>query len=170
MWCPRDSLALVSSFLVPSLLQGKKSHIWQNATSERIADFNLVWSTEPIPSVAAQREGLMLPLLWLVPYSNKFPYWKLWPYHSFLDYLPTCSGVQGHPPIGRLHSFILYFSVVDYTASVVPIKFPQTDSLASVWRLTTQSLRFALKWLLTISDPVFFFLSFFTTYWFSIPW
>lgn len=40
--------------------------------------------------------------------------------------------------------------------------FPQTDSVAPVWRLTTQSLKVALKPVLTISDPVvfcFFFLS-----------
>lgn len=37
--------------------------------------------------------------------------------------------------------------------------FPQTDSVAPVWRLTTQSLKVALKPVLTISDPVFFFFS-----------
>lgn len=59
------------------------------------------------------------------------------------------------PYAGCLFFFFL-FPVVDYTGSVVPIKFPQTDSMASVWRLTTQSLRVALKALLTTSDPVFF--------------
>ncbi len=44
--------------------------------------------------------------------------------------------------------------VIDYSASVVPIKFPQTDSIASIWQLTRRSLRDALKSVLTISNPV----------------
>lgn len=130
-----------------------------------------------------QQQAVLLTLIWsgalsLFPLCCCSEWWFcLWRYHSamtliqinfhsgscgctfsfffFLDNLPTCSRDQGHPPLCRLPFFFL-FPVVDYTGSVVPIKFPQTDSMASVWRLTTQSLRVALKSLLTASDPVFF--------------
>lgn len=122
-----------------------------------------------------QQQAGLLTLIWSGALSL-FPLcccstwrFRLWRYHSAMTLIQinfhsgSCgctfffwTTFQGHPPLCRLPFFIFLFPVVDYTGSVVPIKFPQTGSMASVWRLTTQSLRVALKSLLTSSDPVFF--------------
>lgn len=84
-----------------------------------------VWNTELISSSVllwVKDVCLTLPLC-DGSYSNKFPYWKLW--LCFLGNLPTCARDQGHTPVGMF----FFLSVIDYTGSLLPIKFPQTDSL-----------------------------------------
>lgn len=98
----------------------------------------MVWSTKPISSLLKVVKHYLFAMTQFT-FSCDFP-------------LRTSGQDQGHTPIFRQPSFL---SVADQIGSAVPIKFPQTHSVAPVWGLTRQSLRIALKSVLTISDLVF---------------